>query len=209
LIALNGALETGHCSGPALFVLGRSLADISPKQAVFVAAYLGEANRNASEAARIAGYAKPGQQSHRLLKNVEIQAAIEEKTAEIERRGIALHQNRVDALVARHKLMNQVIEERAAHPFYADVPGGTTGIVLKRLKTVKHVYDADPDDPDGKPSQMTVESWEVEDNVTLLRELREHEKQIAQELGEWVDKQQFDGSSTQVVEIVGVDASQI
>jgi phage terminase small subunit len=183
------------------------LAGLTPKQAVFVAAYLGEASRNATEAARIAGYKQPGSYGHDLLKNPEIQSAIAEQTREIRRKGIALHQNRVDALVERHKLMNQVIAERAAHPFYADVPGGTTGIVLKRLKAVKHVYEPDPDDPDSKSSQATVEQWEAEDNVALMRELREHEKQIAQELGEWTEKSELSGPNGGAIPIIGIEVA--
>ena len=46
------------------------------QQATFVLAYVGEAAGNATKAAEIAEYAHPGQQGHRLLKDVEIQAAI-------------------------------------------------------------------------------------------------------------------------------------
>ena len=52
------------------------------KQEKFVAAYLGEAAGNATEAARIAGYKSPGQEGHRLLKNAEITARVAETTRE-------------------------------------------------------------------------------------------------------------------------------
>lgn len=178
------------------------MAGLTPKQAVFVAAYLGEANRNATAAARVAGYADPGQRGHELVKKREIQEAISEQIAEIRRKGIALHQNRVDELVDRHRLLKQVIAERAADDGLAEVPGGSTGLVVKRLKVVKHTYDADPDDPDSRPSMQRVEVWESEVDTGLLRELREHEKQVAQELGEWVEKGELTGNDGAPLSVV-------
>jgi phage terminase small subunit len=49
---------------------------LTTKQQEFIAAYLGEAHGNATEAARMAGYAHPGQEGHRLLKNAEIAARV-------------------------------------------------------------------------------------------------------------------------------------
>jgi phage terminase small subunit len=48
---------------------------ITKKRQAFIEAYL--KHWNATEAARIADYAHPGSQGHRLLKNVEIQEAIQ------------------------------------------------------------------------------------------------------------------------------------
>jgi hypothetical protein len=53
--------------------------DLNFRQRQFVAAYLGKANGNATEAARIAGYANPNIQSARLLVNVSIRTAIDAK----------------------------------------------------------------------------------------------------------------------------------
>lgn len=51
---------------------------LTSRQRQFVAAYLGPAKGNASEAARLAGYGTgAGQHAHRLLKNAEIRAAID------------------------------------------------------------------------------------------------------------------------------------
>jgi hypothetical protein len=47
------------------------------RQRLFVAAYLGAAGGNATEAARMAGYRCPKQQGHRLLTNVDIMAAVD------------------------------------------------------------------------------------------------------------------------------------
>lgn len=60
----------------------RQRKSLTTRQELFVAAYLGEAHGNATEAARIAGYAKPGAEGHRLLKNAEIAARVSNHVAE-------------------------------------------------------------------------------------------------------------------------------
>jgi len=59
-----------------------ALEDLNHRQRLFVEAYLGDAAGNASEAARIAGYAHPGQVGERLLKKVEIRSAIDARLAQ-------------------------------------------------------------------------------------------------------------------------------
>jgi phage terminase small subunit len=54
---------------------------LSYKRRAFVEAYL--QTWNATEAARVAKYAHPGRQGHRLLKNVEIQKTIKARLAEM------------------------------------------------------------------------------------------------------------------------------
>jgi hypothetical protein len=53
---------------------------LTAKRQAFVDAYL--TTWNASEAARVAGYAAPGQQGHRLLKDVEISEEIQRRVAD-------------------------------------------------------------------------------------------------------------------------------
>src|SRR5690242_19570279 len=54
--------------------------DLTGKQRLFVDAYIGEANCNATEAARIAGYnGRAGQQGWENLKKPDIRAAINER----------------------------------------------------------------------------------------------------------------------------------
>jgi phage terminase small subunit len=55
---------------------------LTHKQRRFVDAFLGESNGNASEAARVAGYAIPGQQGYENLKKPEIAAEITRLYAE-------------------------------------------------------------------------------------------------------------------------------
>jgi phage terminase small subunit len=51
--------------------------ELTPKQQAFVDAYL--TNPNATEAARKAGYSAPRSQGSRMLTNVDIQAALQER----------------------------------------------------------------------------------------------------------------------------------
>jgi hypothetical protein len=77
---------------------------------------------------------------------------------------------RVQALQKRWDLLRKIIDERAASPEFADVPGGTTGLLVKDYK--------------GKDSCMPV--YRVD--TATLAELRAHEKQAAEELGQWTEK---------------------
>lgn len=51
------------------------------KQEAFIAAYLGEAKGNASEAARIAGYSKPAEQGYENLRKPQIASRVKEHVA--------------------------------------------------------------------------------------------------------------------------------
>jgi phage terminase small subunit len=166
---------------------------MNAKQQVFVSAYIGPAKKNATEAARIAGYKQPQMHGWRLMQNDDVKAAIAAHLAAIDRQGIAHQQNRIDALVRRHRLLEQVVNERAADAFVADVPGGKTGLIVKQLKRVKHIYLPDPDDEDGRASVEVEDQWEAAVDTGLLKELRDHEKQVAQELGEWTEKREIGG----------------
>jgi phage terminase small subunit len=55
---------------------------LSTKREAFIAAYLGEAHGNATEAARMAGYKKPHPEGHRLLQNAEIAMRVSNHVAE-------------------------------------------------------------------------------------------------------------------------------
>ncbi|HPT26292.1 MAG TPA: hypothetical protein PLZ95_07715 [Bryobacteraceae bacterium] len=90
----------------------------------------------------------------------EIQAGIGERT------------QRVSALHDRWIRMKRVIEERAADPEMQKIPGGKTGLLCKTLKSTKH--------------HGLVPEYRVD--VGLLKEMREHERHAAIELGQWTDK---------------------
>lgn len=70
----NGTAPKG--AGDTARANGNGKKKLTAKRQLFVEALI-PANGNATEAARRAGLKHPGQQGHRLLKNVEIQEAVE------------------------------------------------------------------------------------------------------------------------------------
>jgi hypothetical protein len=98
----------------------------------------------------------------------------------VRRRGVARMERRLDALNDRWNRMRQVIDDRAIDPKMQAVPGGTTGLIAHNIKGVGR----------GEDFQL-VDVYEVD--TGLLRELREHEKQAAQELGQWLEKREITG----------------
>src|SRR5450432_4783248 len=86
---------------------------------------------------------------------------------------------RVQALQDRWDRLRQVIDERAASPDFAGVPGGTTGLLMKDYK--------------GKDADTPV--YKVD--AGLLAELRNHEKQAAEELGQWGEKRPLSGEGVE------------
>jgi hypothetical protein len=106
-------------------------------------------------------------------------------------RGIARRARRVEALDRRWEKMRSVIDARAADPDMAAVPGGPTGLLVRSYKQV---------------GEDRVEEYEVD--AGLLRELREHEKQAAQELGQWAVKITGSGENGEVlVKVLGPKTS--
>lgn len=98
---------------------------------------------------------------------------INEFRARVRRKGIAIIENRVAHLQRRHELMNQIIRERGAA--LAHVPGGSTGLLVHNVKSIGS----------GEAAER-VDLYEID--VGLLSELRQHEKQAAQELSQWTEK---------------------
>jgi hypothetical protein len=87
---------------------------------------------------------------------------------------------RVQALTDRWERMLRIIKERSESPEMANVPGGKTGLLVRNVKAVGK----------GDDFQL-IELYEVD--AALLKELREHEKQVAHELGQWVDRKELTG----------------
>jgi hypothetical protein len=100
--------------------------------------------------------------------------------AETLRRGLARMERRVSKINDRWIEMHRIIEERAKDPSMADVPGGTTGLLVRRVKMIGT----------GDNAQL-VEEYAVD--TALLSQILAHEKQAAQELGQWVDRRRVDG----------------
>jgi hypothetical protein len=102
------------------------------------------------------------------------------------RHGVAVLERRVAALDERWRHLLRIIDERAASPLMQGVPGGTTGLLAH---TARGLGSGD--------------SFRVIDEFTLdrglLRELREHEKQAARELGQWTERRQVGGDEARPV----------
>jgi len=106
-----------------------------------------------------------------------IDAHVEEFRQEVRRRGLASRERRINALNERWSQLLKLIEERGADPSMAEVPGGSTGLLLRNARSIGA----------GEKARV-VESYKVDTGV--LKELRELEKQAAQELGQWVERQE-------------------
>lgn len=109
-----------------------------------------------------------------------VDSHISEFRARVRRRGIAIVENRVAHLQRRHDKLNQVIIERGQSLEMQEIPGGKTGLLVHNVKSVGY----------GENSER-VDLYEVD--TGLLQELRQHEKQAAQELGQWAEKHDVSG----------------
>jgi len=85
---------------------------------------------------------------------------------------IARKEKRIAALNRRWLSMQKVVFERSETEAMQDVPGGRTGLITIGYKTLGS----------GESAQI-MPVYEVD--TGLLKELREHEKQAAIELGQW------------------------
>jgi hypothetical protein len=125
-------------------------------------------------------------------KDPEFAARVEELLEtfrqEVRRRGLAIREQRIRSLNDRWTRLQQVVEERADDPTHANVPGWKTGLLVHNVKSVG-----------GGDNATVVDLYEVD--TGLLRELREHEKQAAQELGQWVEKQETEVTAKAYVNV--------
>jgi Helix-turn-helix of insertion element transposase len=83
---------------------------------------------------------------------------------------------RIGVLNAKHSKLLTLIEERAADPTMAEIPGGSTGLIVRTMKV----------------SGETVVPEYVFDRA-VLQELRALEEQASKELGQIVDKRELTG----------------
>jgi hypothetical protein len=121
---------------------------------------------------------------YRWKRDPEFLAAVDAHNAafrEIARRkGAAILDRRVAALNDRLQRMKRVIDERGDDPGMQGVPGGKTGLLVRTVKAVGRGEDFE-----------LIDLYEVD--TGLLKELREHEKQAAQELGQWAERTEISG----------------
>ncbi|MCL4370553.1 MAG: hypothetical protein M1380_06565 [Chloroflexi bacterium] len=145
----------------------------------------------------------------------ELTAALAEA---VKGKGIAERQNHLEALNERWKLMHKVIEERAVQ--YAGVPGGgSTGLLVP---AAGRGATAPPGARTGRSGGVgeRVSGGNGEQrrglreftryvvDVRLLKELREHEKQAARELGQWKEESGTE-SNVLIREYVGVPVDEV
>ena len=98
------------------------------------------------------------------------------------RRAIGRRAARLKALDDRWARMQRVIGERAADPQFENVAGGKTGLLVRTVKAVGRGEDF-----------RLIDLFEVD--TGLLRELREHERQAAQELDQWAERHEHSGKN--------------
>jgi hypothetical protein len=90
--------------------------------------------------------------------------------------GLARQAVRLREKMARHDLLKQVIAERADHVEMQDAPGGKTGLLTLDYK--------------GKYADRAVYKLDA----ALLKEMRDIEREIAIELGQWTEKRELTGA---------------
>ena len=103
--------------------------------------------------------------------------------------GIADKARRVEALHDRWQRLHQVIEARAADERHRDEPGWTTGLLVHQARFDKFGNQID----------------EYAIDTGLLAELRAHEKQAAQEVGDWVERKEHAGPGGGPIPLAHVD----
>jgi hypothetical protein len=103
--------------------------------------------------------------------------------------GIARKDNRLSVLQEMHNRLLRTIEERAADPAMAQVPGGKTGLIVRK----------------GLVSSGKLVAYEYAVDIATLKELRAIGEQAARELGQIVDKRELagkDGSPLLTIEVL-------
>lgn len=167
---------------------------LTGKQEAFIAFYLGDARQNATEAARLAGYAGNdktlGVVGCENLAKPKIAAAIQQWRDAVRQQGIASLEYRVNRLdELERKYFDLIAARRAAYGKDADVIGGDTGLVIKQYKMVG-----------GGENAMLVEEYVAD--VAVSREIRAIYDDVAKELGQRVDKINVSGNLTREYVIV-------
>jgi hypothetical protein len=114
-----------------------------------------------------------------------VRAITERAAEELERHAIARKLRRMGGYDRRWRALHQIIEERANDPAMQSVPGGRTGLLVRRTKVIGSGENA-----------RELEEYEVD--TALLKELRELEKQAAIEAGQWAKQHEVRGAAAPV-----------
>jgi hypothetical protein len=98
------------------------------------------------------------------------------------------NEKRLECATLRHRLIHEVIEDRAKDPTMQDIPGGKTGLLVRKLKQIG-----------SGDSAQVVEEYEVD--TSTLAEARKLEEHAAQLTGEWQPDGGRGGAGTVLVVI--------
>jgi hypothetical protein len=110
--------------------------------------------------------------------SARVQAISEAFAQRVMSRGIARRVHRVAVMDDIHRKLLTVIEKRATNPEISKAPGGETGLVTRTVRGIGRGDD-----------YQVVEVFEVD--TPLCREIREVHAQVAEELGQRVQKHEF------------------
>jgi len=117
-----------------------------------------------------------------LITNGNVQSAIAAATAErnaaIKAEGIARKEERLRLYNETVAALEQIKAARGADPIHALMPGGDTGLLTRRIKTVPS------SDPTRPPLTVTESAVDIGWITSLLNTL----KQAAIEAGQWSEK---------------------
>jgi phage terminase small subunit len=179
---------------------------LTNKQFEFVAAYLGKANRNATEAARIAGYKNPRQMGSENLSKPDIESAIQDWRYETKIRSITDQEHRIAILDDLAKRLVQLVNERAAE-MDGEVAGGGTGLLVRQIKPTLASVDKDG-------TRHYEIDYEYKMDAAVPKELRETLTQAAIEIGEWSENRNvtikhMDEYIIEVATKYGIDAGEL
>lgn len=94
--------------------------------------------------------------------------------------GLKTKEARVKLLEDRHRRLTEIILARSQDPDLQQVPGGNTGLLSRTAKAIG-----------TGPNQRIVFEYPVD--IGLLRELRAHEQQAAQEQDQWAERKEISG----------------
>lgn len=164
---------------------------MTDRQRAFVSFYLGEANFNGTQAARLAGYSHPRQSATENLAKPYIQQEVAAHLETLKNEGIRLKSIRLQKLVDLDTALEDVQRARAneAREKIARgesvAAGAETGMLAETVKV----------GPRGNVTEYVVDK-------SLISERRAIMEQVAKELGETIDKLQVsgDGSNPLVVQ---------
>ena len=111
--------------------------------------------------------------------------------------GLAKRENRLAGYQDRYDRLQRVIDERAADPSMATIPGGTTGLLLRETKFIK-MFSVALDEEGNEtgpatPLKLYAEVQVYTVDTGTVRQMDNTARQAAQDLGQWVTKGEVTG----------------